>query len=110
LNQFGTTLADFMREFKQKVQDARRKLEGLTLEESDDVTLFVTEIQEMNRVVKQWETQLDRCKRGEKLLHQQRFQWPANWPFVDLIDGEWASFRQILGKRSATMQDQIPAL
>jgi dynein heavy chain 1, cytosolic len=31
-------------------------LEQLSLEESEDVTLFVTEIQEMKRIVPQWES------------------------------------------------------
>lgn len=53
-----------MREFKSKVQDARRKLESLSLEDSDDVTMFVTQIQEMKRIVITWEDQLDRCKAG----------------------------------------------
>ena len=73
LNKFGTTLQDNMKAFKTKVQESRRKLEGLSLEESDDVTFFVTEIQEMNRVVNQWENQLDRFRAGQKLLQQQRF-------------------------------------
>lgn len=94
-----------MKAFKTKVQESRRKLEGLSLEESDDVTFFVTEIQEMNRVVNQWENQLDRFRAGQKLLQQQRFQWPQGWLYIDVIEGEWASFRQILGKRSATMQE-----
>jgi hypothetical protein len=59
-----------MKEFKSKVQEARRKLEHLSLEESDDVTLFVTEIQEMKRIVNEWETQLDKCRAGQKLLQE----------------------------------------
>ena len=55
LNKFGGTLAVQMKEFKSLVQSARRKLEGLTLEESEDVTVFVTEIQEMNSNVTPWE-------------------------------------------------------
>ena len=39
-----------MKEFKNKIQDARRKLESLSLEESDDVTVFVTEIKEMKQM------------------------------------------------------------
>lgn len=57
-----------MKAFKEKVQAGRRQLESLSLEESDDVTKFVTEIQEMKRVVPQWESMLDRCKAGQKLL------------------------------------------
>ena len=57
-----------MKEFKGLIQGARRKLEGLTLEESEDVTVFVTEIQEMNSNVSPWEQQLSKCKAGQKLL------------------------------------------
>jgi len=53
-----------MKQFKKQLQEARHKLEGLSLEMSDDVTVFVTEIQEMNRVVDKWEAQLKRCKAG----------------------------------------------
>lgn len=47
-----------MKSFKSMIQEARRKLEGLSIEDNDDVTLFVTEIQEMNRVLERWENQL----------------------------------------------------
>ena len=81
-----------MKNFKTMVQQARHKLEGLSLEMSDDVTVFVTEIQEMNRVVDEWEKQLKRCKAGQSLLHKQRFQWPEDWLWIDQIEGEWSSF------------------
>lgn len=55
LNKFGTTLAQQMKEFKSKIQEARRTLENLSLEESDNITVFVTEIQEMKRNVAPWE-------------------------------------------------------
>lgn len=59
-----------MRDFKTKIQNARRKLEGLSLDESDDVTVFVTEIQEMKRNVIEWENQMDKCKAGQRLLQE----------------------------------------
>ena len=57
-----------MKAFKKLVQDARQKLEALPADVSENVTVFVTEIQEMNRVVDKWETQLKKCKAGQKLL------------------------------------------
>ena len=57
-----------MKAFKKQVMEARHKLEELPADVSSDVTVFVTEIQEMNRVVDKWETQLKRCKAGQKLL------------------------------------------
>jgi len=73
LNKFGETLGVEMKAFKDKVLESRRKLEALTLEASADVTKFVTDIQELNRVVDKWEAQLDRCRSGQKLLASQRF-------------------------------------
>ena len=53
-----------MKAFQKDLQVARHKLEGLNIDVSDDVTVFVTEIQEMNRIVDTWEAQLKRCKAG----------------------------------------------
>jgi len=57
-----------MREYNQKVLNARRKLENLSADASDDVTVFVTEIQEMKRSLKSWDIEMDRFKAGQKLL------------------------------------------
>lgn len=54
LNKFGSTIGDNMKVFNQTIQKARRQLENLSIDASDDVTLFVTEIQEMKRQVNIW--------------------------------------------------------
>ena len=51
LNKFGTKLKGTMRVFYTEIQGARRRLEGLSIDASDDVTIFVTEIQEIKRSV-----------------------------------------------------------
>ena len=43
LNKFGIKLKGTMREFYTEIQGARRRLEGLSIDASDDVTIFVTE-------------------------------------------------------------------
>lgn len=82
-----------MREFNQKVLNARRKLENLSADASDDVTVFVTEIQEMKRSLKSWEIEMDRFKGGQKLLQTQRFQFPQDWLWIDIVEGEWSAFK-----------------
>ena len=57
-----------MKIFNQNVQKARRQMETLSLDASDDVTLFVTEIQEMKRNLQQWQVEIDKFKVGNKLL------------------------------------------
>ena len=54
LNKFGITIGENMRTFNKMVQKARTQLETLSLDASDDVTLFVTEIQEMKRSLNNW--------------------------------------------------------
>jgi len=49
-----------MKAFYQEIQGARRKLEGLSIDASDDVTIFVTEIQEIKRNVQGWEKSLEK--------------------------------------------------
>jgi dynein heavy chain 1 len=100
-----------MRAFYGEIQGARRKLEGLSVDASDDVTIFVTEIQYIKRSVQGWEQSLERQKRGQKLLHSQRYQFPNDWLWIDIVEFEWnQSFQQILSKKVAMMESQIPAL
>lgn len=99
-----------MREFNQTVLNARRQLETLSTDASDDVTVFVTEIQEMKRSLKGWEIEMDRFKSGQKLLQTQRFQFPSDWLWIDIVEGEWSAFKQILSKKVQLMDEQIPTL
>jgi len=62
-----------MTSFYKMIQDARRKLEGLSIDASDDVTTFVTEIQEIKRNESGWEQTLEKQKKGQKLLNSQRY-------------------------------------
>ena len=66
-------MGDNLKTFNQTVQKARRQLESLSIDASDDVTLFVTEIQEMRRSLQSWQVEIDKYKTGYKLLVSQRF-------------------------------------
>mmetsp|Transcript_20729 Transcript_20729/g.31834 ORF Transcript_20729/g.31834 Transcript_20729/m.31834 type:complete len:96 (+) Transcript_20729:3334-3621(+) len=95
-----------MTSFYQEIQTARRKLEGLSIDASEDVTTFVTEIQEIKRKVKGWEQTLERQKKGQKLLNSQRYQFPNDWIWIDIIEFEWnQSFKQIMQKKVSQMED-----
>lgn len=99
LNRFGATLGGQIKEFDKDVNKARRSLEQLNTADSDDVTLFVTEVKEKKDLLEKWEVKLDRIKQGNKLLHTQRYGYPNDWVSIDRIDGEWSVFKQIFGKR-----------
>mmetsp|Transcript_10644 Transcript_10644/g.10740 ORF Transcript_10644/g.10740 Transcript_10644/m.10740 type:complete len:124 (+) Transcript_10644:3415-3786(+) len=99
-----------MKNYNNTIQGARRKLESLNVDASEDVTFFVTEIQEMKRQVNAWQAEMDRYKSGQKLLSNQRYQFPPNWLWIDQVDGEWSAFKQILQKKNKIMEEQIPTL
>eukprot|EP00830_Metopus_es_P014592 TRINITY_DN3930_c0_g2_i1.p1 TRINITY_DN3930_c0_g2~~TRINITY_DN3930_c0_g2_i1.p1 ORF type:complete len:1285 (-),score=333.29 TRINITY_DN3930_c0_g2_i1:418-4179(-) len=111
LKKFADTMLDGMRAYYQNVSVARTQLENQNLDiTSTDVTVFITEIQEIKKKVEVWSVQMDRFKNGHKLLDKHRFQFPPDWLHVDQIEGEWSSLKQILSKKSKTMEEQIPTL
>lgn len=111
LKKFADTMHDNMKSFYQNISSARSHLEAQNLDiNSSDVTLFVTEIQELKKKVSVWQESMDRYKNGRKLLDRHRYQYPIDSLQVEQVEGEWSSLRQILGKKSKTMEDQIPIL
>lgn len=78
-----------MKAFYAEIQTARRKLESLSIDASEDVTLFVTDIQDIKRSVQGWEASMSRMKKGQKLLNSQRYQFPNDWLWIDIVEFEW---------------------
>jgi dynein heavy chain 1 len=64
LSKFGNKLKGTMKAFYAEIQTARRKLESLSIDASEDVTLFVTDIQDIKRSVQGWEASMSRMKKG----------------------------------------------
>ena len=36
--------------------------------------------------------------------------WPEDWLPIEQVEGEWSSFQQQLGKRTAILEEQTPTL
>jgi dynein heavy chain 1 len=109
LNKFAATLNDNMKTFYQVIYNARTNLENNNLESaSTDIVGFITEISEIKKNVKTWQTDIDKYKNGKKILDKQRFHYPNDFCNMDQLDSEWSKLKQILSKKSKTMEDQIP--
>ena len=78
-----------MKSFYSEIQGSRRKLEVLSIDASEDVTMFVTDIQDIKRSVQGWEASLERMKKGQRLLNAQRYQFPNDWLWIDIVEFEW---------------------
>ncbi|EGG00357.1 uncharacterized protein MELLADRAFT_93352 [Melampsora larici-populina 98AG31] len=71
---------------------------------------FITFVQDLDRKVKKWEPDIEILGSGEKTLHRQRYQFPADWLYVDQIEGEWNVFNALLKRKNSAIQEQIGAL
>ena len=109
---FAGRLGNRMREVFAEVEKARRNLETQSLEASStaQAVTFITIVQQCKRKVKAWGPEIELFRQGETTLTRQRYQFGADWLFVEQIDHEWNALNEILARKSKIVQDQTDAL
>ncbi|KAL2864679.1 dynein heavy chain [Aspergillus lucknowensis] len=112
LLKFGTKLGNRMRDVHSEIANARRDLEGQTLEAASTAhaVSFITIVQQCKRKAKVWEPEVDLFRQGQATLVRQRYQFPSDWLHVENVDGEWAALNELLARKSKIVQDQTEAL
>ena len=109
VTRYGQRLGVAMSELFATLSRARADLEEQSLESDNtaDAVAFITFVGDVKRRLPAWTTALETCRSGQKLLERQRFQFPQDWLFFDMIQGEWSAFNEILARKDATLQSQI---
>ena len=109
---FAVKLSDRMRDVYADVEKARRDLEGQSLETAStaQAVSFITVVQQCKRKVQIWEPEIEGFRQGQTLLTRQRYQFQADWLFVDQIDNEWATLNDILERKLKIVHDRTDAL
>eukprot|EP00124_Ichthyophonus_hoferi_P005428 Ihof_evm1s783 gene=Ihof_evmTU1s783 len=111
LKHFGIRMNQATTDMYAQISKARAELEIHTVETSTaEAVSFITFVQDLKRKVKTWKTQVDSIKSGQKLLERQRYQFPNDWLYADMLDGEWDAFSDILLRKDNLIQDEIAAL
>ena len=111
LGKFGAMLGDIMHRFHSEASQDRVKLEHSTLEtDTASVIEFITLVQDYRRTLDARKGELSRFEKGQRLLEKQRFSFPADWLWYGNVEGEWAAFEQILRRKVAAIEGEIPAL
>ncbi|KAI9703864.1 MAG: hypothetical protein M1836_007636 [Candelina mexicana] len=112
LLKFAARLGNRMRELFVALEKARRDLEAQSLEASStaQAVKFITVVQLQKRNVKAWDPDVETFRQGQSTLTRQRYQYPADWLYVDQIDHEWAALHEVLGRKSKIVNDQTDAL
>jgi dynein heavy chain 1, cytosolic len=112
LMKFAAKLGTRVRDVHGEVEKVRKELEGQALEASStaQAVTFITIVQQCRRKVRIWEPEVDIFRQGQTTLSRQRYQFPADWLFVEQVDSEWAALNEILGRKNKIVQDQTDAL
>ena len=111
LSKFGGMLGDIMHRFHTASTDMRVKLEQSTLEtDTTSVIEFITLVQDYRRKLDEKKSELTRFEKGQRLLEKQRYSFPSDWLWFANVEGEWAAFEQILRRKVAAIEGEIPAL
>lgn len=112
LNRFGSKLGAAISEMYAKISKARLDLEQHSIESSTTAATvtFITLVQDLKRNVKKWAPLIEIFSTGQKTLERQRYMFPSDWLYIDQIEGEWSAFNEILKRKNASIQDQLPGL
>lgn len=111
LAHFGDLLCSQITNFYNTISQKRTLLEQHALEAATaQVVAAITLIQEMRVMRFDWQEVVNSFSQGERLLKKQRFRFPADWPSLANVEGEWEAFIQLLERKSAAMESQLPQL
>lgn len=111
LNQFGTTFNEKVKTYYSQISNCRQKLEKINFQASNaDLTQTITEMQDIKKKYASWGVEIETFRNGQKLLDRQRYQFPPDWLWLEQVEGEWSSFKQIFNRKSSQMDSEIPNL
>lgn len=112
LQKFSGRLGNRMREIYAEIEKARRDLEEQSLEASStaQAVAFITIVQQCRRKVEVWGPEIGLLRQGQTQLRRLRYQFPADWLYVDQVEDEWGSLNDNLGRNLKIVEDQTDAL
>eukprot|EP00916_Digyalum_oweni_P025987 GHVL01042788.1.p1 GENE.GHVL01042788.1~~GHVL01042788.1.p1 ORF type:complete len:2866 (+),score=438.01 GHVL01042788.1:781-8598(+) len=111
LHAFGQKIAEHMNSIYKTINSARFVLEKQSLDNGfADAIAFVTNVQEMKKLSPAWATQLESLRCSQRLLERQRFVFPSDWLWLARVEGEWEAFEQILNRKLAMLDKDLPNL
>ena len=109
---FGVVLGNRMREVFADLQRARTDLENQALEASStsQAVAFITTVQHCKRNANTWEPEIETFRQGQTTLSRQRHNFASDWLSANQVGDEWDAFREILDRKSRTVESQTDAL
>jgi len=105
-------LSKKMTEFTTILNKAKSQLEMVSLDNpSIDVTVFITEIQEKNRLSSKWEKEIENTYETGTSILKKKYPIQNSEPLnIENLRGAWNNFKQILAKKVKLMEDEMDRL
>ena len=109
VQRFAGVLSNAMKDLFTELTKARIDLERQTLEASTtaQAVSFITNVQRSEQKIKVWAPLVEIFQRSQNTLSRERYHFPDEWLYADAISDEWSALREILGRKSKQVQDQI---
>ena len=110
-SQFGSILNEALRTTHATLTAHKQRLEGIYLDGAiKDVIVGVEFLLTMKTDLTGIQTHVLSLESSEKLLHKQRYQFPLDWLHVTNVMGVFNDVGQVLDRRLAAMDAQLPSL
>lgn len=112
LSNYGARFSEQIKSFHATISSARLELESLSIDSATtlECVAFVLKIQDVKQNLTKWERALEEFKTGQLLLQRQRFAFPSDWLEYEVVEGEWQQFMEILQRKTAEVEAEIPIL
>ncbi|CAJ0934299.1 unnamed protein product, partial [Mesorhabditis belari] len=112
LQKFGNALGQEMQTFFGNISKWRGELENQSVDSgsTNDSVQLITYVQMLKKQTKSGQEHVDQFRNAQRLLSQQRFQFPNQWLYAEHVDGEWGALQDILMRKDSSIQNQVANL
>lgn len=107
-NFLGTEVQSFFGD----ISKYRTDLESQSVDSGNtsEAVALITYVQNLKKVVKTGQETIDKINNGQRLLKQQRFQFPTGWIYAEHVEGEWSALLDVLHRKETTINTQVRLL
>lgn len=112
LHQYGTRIGEAMKKFHSNLVTIRVDMEAQSIETAStpEAVNAILKIQDVRKNLTRWEQDVERYGSGQQLLQRQRFAFPSDWLDFEVVDSEWQVFNELLSRKTAEINAEIPVL
>ncbi|VDN07087.1 unnamed protein product [Thelazia callipaeda] len=112
LQKFGSSVGHEMQTFFSDISKWRSELEEQSVDSgtTTDAIQLITYVQQLKKKTKICQDKAEQFRAAQRLLTQQRYQFPNSWLYSENVDGEWSALSDILERKDSAIQAQVANL